>query len=120
MEFIGIYGSFFIQFVQFTYIRVGGFQGEPFRLPRYALDSYVLIEVSSQLAYIDKRSGGKSRVVFQVELGYYSCRSVLDALNIELEFKKFNLQLFVARNKFDSRRFAIENLNVDDGFCREP
>lgn len=25
MEFIGIYGSYFIQFPQFTYIRVGGF-----------------------------------------------------------------------------------------------
>ncbi|XP_057824589.1 uncharacterized protein LOC131036662 [Cryptomeria japonica] len=35
MEFVGIYGSFFIQFSQFTYIRVGGFQGEPFRLPAY-------------------------------------------------------------------------------------
>lgn len=33
MKFIGIYGSYFIQFPLFTYIRVGGFQGEPLRLP---------------------------------------------------------------------------------------
>lgn len=71
MKLISIYGSFFIQFPRFTYLRVGGFEAEPFRLPRYAFDSYVLIEVSRQLAHIDKRLGekGKSGVAFPVELG---------------------------------------------------
>lgn len=93
MELISIYGSFFIQFSRFTYIWVGSFEGEPFKLPRYAFDSYVLIEVSWQLAHIDKRLGtkGKSGVVFPIELWYYSCNFVPDALNLELEFKKMNL-----------------------------
>lgn len=93
MEFVSIYGSFFIQFPRFTYIRVGGFEGQPFKLPRYAFDSYVLIEVSRQLAYIDKRLGAKGDfgVVFPIELGYYSCQSVSDALNLELDFKRMNL-----------------------------
>lgn len=84
MEFVSIYGSFFIQFPWFTYIQVGGFEGQPFKLPRYAFDSYILIEVSRQLAYIDKRLGekGESGVVFLVELGYYSCQSVSNALNL--------------------------------------
>lgn len=50
MEFITIYGSYFIQFPQFTYIRVGSFEGEPFRLSQFVLDSYVLIEVCRQLS----------------------------------------------------------------------
>lgn len=57
MELISIYGIFFIQFPRFTYLRVGGFEGEPFKLPRYTFDSYVLIEVRKQLAYIDKKLG---------------------------------------------------------------
>lgn len=67
MEFISIYGSFFIQFPRFTYLRVGGFEGQPFKLPRYAFDSYVLIEVSRQLAYIDKRldTKGEPRIGIQ-------------------------------------------------------
>lgn len=62
IELISIYGSFFIQFPKFTYLWVGGFEGEPFRLPRYAFDSYILIEVSRQLAHIDKRLGGKANL----------------------------------------------------------
>lgn len=93
MEFISIYGSFFIQFPRFTYLWVGGFEGTPFNLPRYAFNNYVLIEVSRQIAHIDKRLGtkGESGVVFPVELGYYSCKSVFNALNQELEFKRMNL-----------------------------
>lgn len=30
------------------------------------------------------------------------------------------MQLYVARHKFDSRRFSIEKLNVDIDFCHEP
>lgn len=122
MEFLSTYGIFLIQFPQFTYIWVGGFEGQPFKLPRYAFDSYVLIEVSRQLAYIDKRLGakGESRVVFPIELGYYSCKSVSDTLNLELELKRMNLQQYVARRKFDSKGYARDNLNVDSHFFHEP
>lgn len=59
----------------------------------------MLIEVSRQLAYIDIRLGAKGefRMVFPVEIGYYSCKSVSYALNLELEFKRMNLQPYVAR-----------------------
>lgn len=84
------------------------------------LDSYVLIEVCRQLAYIDKKSGGKSKVIFTVNLGHYSCASVSDALNLQLEFKRFKLQPYVVRYKFDSQTFARENLEVDNDFRHEP
>lgn len=99
MEFVSIYGSFFIQFPKFTYLQVGGLEGQPFKLPRYSFDIYVLIKVSRQLAYIDKRLGtkGESGVVFPIELGYYSCKSISNTLNLELDFKRMNLQPYVAR-----------------------
>lgn len=79
----------------------------------------MLIEVSRQLAYIDKRleAKGESGVVFPVELGYYNCKSVSDALNLELEFKKMSLQPYVSRRSFDSRGYVIENLNLKKHFC---
>lgn len=49
--------------------------------------------MSRQLAHIDKKLGTKGEygVYFPVELGYYSYKSMSDALNLELEFKKMNL-----------------------------
>lgn len=122
MELISIYGIFFIQFPRFTYLWGGGFEGEPLKLPRYSFDSYVLIKVSRWLAHIDKKlvTKGKSEVVFPIELDYYSCKSVSDALNLELEFKKMNLQPYISRWKFDNRGYAVENLNVDDHFPWTP
>lgn len=122
MELVSIYWSYFIQFLRFTYIRVGGFEGEPFKLPRYAFDSYILIEVCRQLAHIDKKLGTKSKsgVAFPIELGYYSCKFVYDALNLELEFKKLNLQPYIAWHKFYSRGCVVEHLNVDVNFFHEP
>jgi hypothetical protein len=48
------YGSFFIQFPRFTYLRIGGFDDEPLRLPRYALDCFILAELCRQLFSVIK------------------------------------------------------------------
>lgn len=37
---IQTYGIYFIQFPKFTYLRIGGFEEEPVKLPRYALDCF--------------------------------------------------------------------------------
>lgn len=119
---ISIYGSFFIQFPRFTYLWVGGFEGEPFKIPRYTFASLILIEVSRQLAHVDKRLGAKHEfgVAFLIELGHYNYKFVSNAWNLELEFKKMNLQPYVARQKFDSKGYAMENLNIYEHFCHEP
>lgn len=57
MQFINIYGNFYIQFSSFTYLRVDGFEGEPYNLLRYVFDMQVLIEVCRKLAHIDKKYG---------------------------------------------------------------
>ena len=48
------YGSYFIQFPKFTYLRVGGFEDEPMKLPQYALDYFVLAKVCRQFFSIIK------------------------------------------------------------------
>ena len=42
---VQIYGIHLIQFPRFTYIRIGGFEEEPMKLPQYALDYFVIAEV---------------------------------------------------------------------------
>lgn len=118
LKLVTTYGSCFIQFPRFTYIRIGGFEDEPFRLPKYALDSYVLLEVSRHLAHVDKRFGMKSEseAIFPVELGHYSCQTVSDALNLELELKKMNLPPYVAWQGFNNKEYAVKHLNVDVNF----
>lgn len=53
----------------------------------------MLIELCRQLAHIDKRilARQNSGVYFLVELGYYICHTVSDALNLELDFKNVNI-----------------------------
>lgn len=119
---ISTYGSCFIQFPRFTYIRNGGFEDEPFKLPRYTLDSYVLLEVCRQLAHVDKKLGMKSEsgAIFPIGLGYYSCKTTSDALNLQVQLKKMKLQPYVARQGFDSKGYAIKHLNVDVNFSHIP
>lgn len=42
---IQTYKNFFIQFPMFTYLRVGRFEEELVKLPRYALDCFVIAEI---------------------------------------------------------------------------
>lgn len=39
------YDSYFIAFPKFIYLRVGGIEGEPLKLPKYSPDKYVLIKI---------------------------------------------------------------------------
>ena len=46
------YGSIYIKYPRFTYLRIRGFDDEPVQLPRYALDCFILVEVSRKLVTI--------------------------------------------------------------------
>jgi len=122
MQLVSIYGSFFIQFSKFTYIRVGVFDGELVKLPRYVFDHFVLIEVCRQLAHVDKKFSTKkgSCISFPIELGHYSCQSKSDALNLKVNLKKFNFQFFTARSQFDNKGFVRDNLDFGTGLSHTP
>ena len=40
------FGSLYIQFPKFTYLRVGGFDEEPMHLPRFSFDCFILVKVA--------------------------------------------------------------------------
>ena len=48
------YKSYFIQFPKFTYLRKGRFEEVPTKLPRYALDYFILVKICKQLFSIIK------------------------------------------------------------------
>ena len=50
------HGSYFIQFPKFTYLRVGGFEDKKMKLPRYALDCFILAKLCRQIFSIIKEN----------------------------------------------------------------
>lgn len=85
---------------------------------RFSLDHFVLIELCRQLAHIDKKTLARqdAGINFPVELGQYICHSVLDALNLEVDLKKLNLQHYVARPNFDRKGYAQAHLSLKENF----
>ena len=74
IQVIQVYGYFYIRFPKFTYLRIGGFTSQPLKLPRYCLDSIVLLEMCKQFVLViesfenTKRS---SSVFFPIEIDHY-------------------------------------------------
>ncbi|KAH9311973.1 hypothetical protein KI387_027008, partial [Taxus chinensis] len=85
MTLIDKYGAFFIQFIRFSYIRLVGYENTPLKLPIFCNDKMALVEVYIQLdklhrTYRDKKIIG---LHFPISLGNYTCKTALDAQNIE-------------------------------------
>lgn len=77
-------------------IRIRGYDGFPCKLPKYANDGFVLIEVCSQISELNKRckERKKSGVSFPIGLSFHKCGSSFDALNIERDVAKYAFQFF--------------------------
>ena len=75
------YGSYFIKFPRFTYLRVGGFEDESVKLPCYALDCLVLVEVCRQLFLLIKDNLPQENweLVFPIKLGSLTCSNMINA-----------------------------------------
>lgn len=102
------FGSFFIQFPRFCYIRVGGFEEEPFKIPHFCSDCFVLAEVCRQLATVIKKAQPRDRWEdhFPIQLGTLSCSSMSDALSIGADLKNLNFSLYHKRKGFDNKGFS--------------
>ena len=82
------YGSWFIQFPQFTYIRVAGSTVCPKRLPRYPPNKIVLMELARQLEHYDRmmKLKGETGITFSFGIGNDTCLNLLAfAVTEELE-----------------------------------
>lgn len=99
------YGAWFIQFPRFTYIKIVGFEGTPYQLPRYPLDRLVLMEVPRQAhpagsLLRDKKQSG---FTFPVILGNLDVRfkNLVQAEESFAELASYCLQEHFPRKCFD-------------------
>ena len=67
---------FFMEDMEFTYLRVYGSKEAPYRLPRYASDRFILMEFSRHLLSVhDKVWVKKAAMTYQlpIVIGNYKC-----------------------------------------------
>lgn len=53
MNLVSEFGSFYIQFDRFSYLRIGCFEKAPLKLPRYPEDLLVFLEVCRQMVLVN-------------------------------------------------------------------
>lgn len=102
------FGSFYIQFLRFCYIRVGGFEEEPFKLPHFCSNCFVLAKICRQLTSVIKKAQPRDKWEghFPIQLGVLSCSSIYDALSIGADLRNFNFSLYLERKGFDNKGFS--------------
>lgn len=83
------YGSWFIQFSQFTYIRAVGSTVCPKRLPRFPTDRIILIELMRQLWHYDKiiKQRGEVGITFPFVIGQDVCPTYTTFMAAEEEME---------------------------------
>ena len=108
------YGSYFIQFPRFTYLRIGGFEEEPLKLPRYALDCFVLAEICRQSFIVikDKLPQENWETTFPIKLGSLVCNSMINASIIGSNLLGFNFGSYHSQRNFDSKGYAMQVLGL--------
>lgn len=112
MQAINIYGCFYIQFPKFTYLRVGGFSGEPIRLPRYCLDNIILYEICRQfVCMIESLESTKksSSSIFPIEIGHYRCSNFKQVVLTKTTLSRLYLKPYSPREDFDYIGLSRDN-----------
>lgn len=115
LKLVQYYGSSFIQFPRFTYLRVERFEEEPVRLPRYALDCFILAELCRQLSAVikDNLPQDKWETVFPIKLHSLVCNNMNDVSIIGSNLLGFNLGFYRSRRNFDSKGYAALTLGLE-------
>lgn len=102
------YGSYFIHFPWFTYLRIGGFKEEPTKFPWYALDCFVLAEICRQLFSVLKDNLPQEdwEIAFPIKLGLLVCNRITNSSLIGSNFLGFNYGFYHSRRSFDNKGYA--------------
>ena len=119
MQAIQVYGCFYIQFSKFTYIRMGGYSGEPLKLPRYCLDPVVLSEMCSQFVSVVEFFEVSKRacsVFFPIEIGHYRCPNLKQAMLTREALSRLCFKPFSPRENFDYMGFIRSNFKNATSF----
>lgn len=116
------FGSFYIQFDRFSYLRIGGYKKAPLKLPKYPEDLLVFLEVYRQMAIVNIKymNMGKRGYTFLLVTCSFSCKSNQMARNVERILKEYNLQLLFVRTNFDSNGFVRKKLYASDSYQHQP
>ncbi|KAH9306929.1 hypothetical protein KI387_011333, partial [Taxus chinensis] len=114
MNLISQYGAYFIQFRKFSYIRLAGYESTPLRLPMFCNDKMALIEICRQLDKLHRTCRDKkiSGLHFPISLGNYTCKTALDAQNIERALVPITVHFFKPRTCFDLKKFIEQNIKI--------
>ena len=116
MAIISQFGSYFIQFSSFSYLRLVAFDGFPLKLPRYPDDMIVLVEIVRQAIKVNVLGASlrKKGYEFPIKVGAYSCETRSDAKNILKAFEnKYKLEEYeVVRPTFDPNGYARDVLQI--------
>ncbi|KAH9303514.1 hypothetical protein KI387_043876 [Taxus chinensis] len=115
MNLIAKYGAFFIQFRRFSYIRLAGYENTPLKLPMFCNDKMALIEVCRKLDKLHRTCRDKkiSGLHFPISLGNYTCKTALDAQNIERALAPITVHFFRPKTYFDLKKFIELNLRIN-------
>ena len=97
------YGSWFIQYPQFTYIRVEGSTICPKRLPRYPSKKVILMKLARQLENYDRimKLKGEIGIFFLFRIGNDSCPNPIAFAAVEKECKWYHISWYRERKGFD-------------------
>lgn len=107
MEIVKKWGCWFIRNSRSTYLRVSGFIGEPFLLPRYCTNRIILLEYARKMVHLQKflSSRHKTRVTgeeFSLNLSFFSCQKTHVEKAVEKELQDLQLKPFnYARQCYD-------------------
>lgn len=116
------YESYLIQFPKFTYLRVVGLDGYPYRWLRYVDDNLFLIELCRQLMSVQKKCRYKKNkgVTFPICLSHYKCESISKAEDVERALDKIKLYTYQMRVPFDCKWYVKNNLRLGPGCLHFP
>ncbi len=114
-----MYGSVFIQFPKFTYIRlVAAYDGYPLMLPKFVDDKLFLIEMCRHIIQINKLSKNRriDKIPFPISIGHYSYDTTSDARNIERSITTINLHPYIMCFPYDSKGYVVNELKLTPSF----
>ena len=112
IQVIQVYGYFYIQFPKFTYLKIGGFSGEPLKFLRYYLDSIILLEICRKfVSVIESFENTKksSSVFFPIEIGHYRCPSLKQPMLTKEALARLCFKPFFPQESFDYSGFVKRN-----------
>lgn len=86
------FGSFFTQFDRFTYLRIGGFEKAPLKLPQFPSDFIVFLEVCRQMAMVNVKylNMGKKGYAFPLSMSFFSYKTYSGAKGVEKKLDEFH------------------------------